>query len=155
MRPVLAAACFECHGGGKKLRGGLTLTSRDGLLRGGDTGPTLVPGDAGSLLLKVISYKDDIKMPPRGKLTDEQIANLTTWVKSGAPWPGSVATAPTAERIRSASAAQGALGLAAARRHLPPAVKEGAWPRNPIDRFLLVRLEAAGLRPPRRPTGVP
>src|SRR5205807_2470141 len=86
--PVLKANCFKCHGG-KKVRGGLSLASRAGLLKGGDTGPAFFPQrPAESLILKAINYQGGLEMPPSGKLSVKDIATLTRWVKAGAPWGG-------------------------------------------------------------------
>src|SRR5437763_17149704 len=85
--PVLKANCFACHGGEKKIKGGLNLSSRDGLLKGGDTGPAVdlaKPRD--SLLHKAIQYQD-LEMPPKGKLPQAQIDVLTKWIEMGLPWP--------------------------------------------------------------------
>jgi mono/diheme cytochrome c family protein len=91
IRPVLTKNCYKCHSSESlKLKGGLLLDTRDGLLKGGDTGPTIVPGDPEkSLLIKAVRYTDaDLQMPPKGdKLSDEQINDLVTWVKMGAPDP--------------------------------------------------------------------
>ena len=93
IRPVLADTCYRCHSADAgKSKGGLTLDSRDAMLKGGDTGAAVVPGDpAKSLFIKAINYGDpDLQMPPSstgGKLSDAQIADLTTWVKMGAPVP--------------------------------------------------------------------
>src|SRR6185312_2157208 len=75
--------------GAKKLRGGLLLDSREAMLKGGDNGPALVPGDvAKSRLIVAVGYRDvDLQMPPRAKLGDGAITDLTAWVKMGAPWP--------------------------------------------------------------------
>src|SRR5689334_18329016 len=97
VRPVLVERCFKCHSStSAKLKGGLRLDSREGMLKGGDTGPAIVPNKPEeSRLVVAIGYTDpDLQMPPKGKLTDEQIAALTTWVKSGAPWPASAASGP-------------------------------------------------------------
>src|SRR5947209_18504417 len=90
IRPVLAEHCFSCHSqSAKKLKAHLLLDSREGMLKGGDTGPAIVTGSPDkSLLVTAISYKDvDLTMPPRGKLPDAAIADLTTWIKDGAKWP--------------------------------------------------------------------
>src|SRR4051812_22227623 len=87
VRPVLVEQCYKCHSAeaqaNHKLKGGLLMDSREGLLKGGDTGPAVVPGDPEkSLLMKVISWSDpDLQMPPKKKLADAQIADLTKWVK--------------------------------------------------------------------------
>ena len=92
IRPLLAGKCYECHSRqSKKAKGGLLLDSREGLLKGGDSGPVLVPGDPDqSLLIKAVRYKDeDLRMPPDGKkLTGAQVADLEAWVKMGALLPG-------------------------------------------------------------------
>src|SRR3712207_5126348 len=89
VRPLLETHCLKCHGAEEKIKGGLRLTSRGDLLKGGDLGPVLAPANpADSLLLRAISYKDDkLQMPPKGKLPPEAIATLTKWVEMGAPFP--------------------------------------------------------------------
>src|SRR3974390_1944257 len=88
IRPVLAENCYKCHSQqAEKVKGGLLLDSREGVLKGGGTGPAIVPGDPEkSLLIKAIRYTDaDLQMPPKGnKLPDTAIADLTAWVKMGA-----------------------------------------------------------------------
>jgi hypothetical protein len=148
VRPVLVSQCFPCHNAGKKRSGGLLLDSRAGLLKGGDTGPAIVPGDpAKSLLVTAIGYQDIPKMPKRTKLPDEQIADLTAWVKMGAPWPDDKTVADNTPKP---------FNLETRRRHwsmqpvamvTPPQVKDKDWPRNDVDRFILAALEAKGLRP--------
>ena len=92
IRPVLAERCYECHSAGKKQKGNLLLDTREGALKGGDTGPAIVPGDvAKSLLITAIKRADnDTAMPPKGKgepLTPEQVADFEQGVKIGAPDP--------------------------------------------------------------------
>ena len=90
IRPVLVEKCYSCHAAdAEKIKGGLTLDSRDGLRKGGDTGPGLVPGNADrSLLVKALRYKDEsMRMPPKGKLPDDVIADFSAWVTMGAPDP--------------------------------------------------------------------
>jgi hypothetical protein len=147
VRPVLAAECWPCHSAAAKQRGGLTLDSRAGVLKGGDTGPAVVPGKPEeSRLVKAINYKDDLRMPKRGRLADEQVAALTEWVRRGVPFPDAGAAAGPVK----------AFDLEARKRHwawqpiqavAPPEVKRKDWPRTPIDRFVLAKLEAAGLEP--------
>lgn len=147
IRPVLVEHCFECHHPGKKVKGGLRLDSRDGWSTGGDSGPAIEPGKPDdSLLLELIRYESTPKMPPKGKLPDEVIADFEKWIKSGAADP------------RTAKAAQktAAIDIEAGRKHwayqLPkvhpsPVVKDAAWPKSEIDRFILAALEAKGLPP--------
>ncbi|MDB4752953.1 DUF1549 domain-containing protein [bacterium] len=97
IRPVLADKCHKCHSvTSKKLKADLYLDTREGLLKGGDSGPALFPGDPErSLLIEVIRYEDtDMEMPPKSKLPDAVIADFETWVKNGAAWPDEAA--PTA-----------------------------------------------------------
>ena len=89
VRPLLIERCHKCHAG-KAMKGGLRLDSREALLKGGDTGPAIVPGDPDkSLLIKAVRYTDkDLKMPPKDKkLSDAEIEHLETWVRLGAPDP--------------------------------------------------------------------
>src|SRR5687768_11713870 len=90
IRPVLAQHCYKCHShSGEKLKANLFLDSREGLLKGGDTGAAVVPGKpAGSLLIKAVKWTDaDLQMPPKTQLPAEVVADLEQWVKMGAPWP--------------------------------------------------------------------
>ncbi len=87
VRPVLEKHCLLCHGGAR-VRNGLEVTSREALLRGGDSGPAVVPGDPGrSLLIHSVRYEGRFPMPPKGRLPAEQVADLAEWVRRGAPWP--------------------------------------------------------------------
>src|SRR5579871_6226228 len=98
VRPVLAEHCWSCHGPAKQ-RAGLRLDSRTALLRGGDNGPAVVPGDPdGSLLVKAVRRVGDVKMPPKTALPPPAVEALTVWVKMGAPWPqGRAAAGPVAD----------------------------------------------------------
>ena len=90
IRPVLVQHCYECHSAkAKKLKADLHLDSRAGMLTGGDLGPALIPGQPEkSRIIEAISHKNvDLKMPPKYRLPDAVIADLTAWVKMGAPWP--------------------------------------------------------------------
>jgi mono/diheme cytochrome c family protein len=149
IRPVLAQTCGQCHGAAKQ-KGMLRLDNRAAVLKGGDSGPAVVPGEPDkSLLLKAIRYSDpDLRMPPRGKLAEQQVADFATWVRMGAPWPDDAVNSKAASdktfNLKERSKHWSLLSL---RPIAPPAVKDGTWPRNSIDRFILARLEAAGLRP--------
>ncbi len=146
IRPLLVEQCFSCHSG-KKQRGGLNLESRANLLKGGDTGPALVPGEAAkSLLIRAVSYKEELRMPPRSKLSDQQIADLTAWVEQGAPWPGSGATSAPGEKI-DLQKLLSHWSFQPMRLPSLPAVARSAWPRNAIDHFVLAKLEQHGLTP--------
>jgi mono/diheme cytochrome c family protein len=150
--PVLQSNCFKCHGG-EKIKGGLILTSRQGLIKGGDLGTVLSPDKPlESLLLTMISYSDDEhQMPPTGKLKPEQILALTRWVQMGAPWPEGVdLTNPKLLAEHKASAVAPATELWAVKplqRPSVPVVKEPAWVRNPIDAFVLATGRQGGAGP--------
>ena len=133
IRPVLATECLSCHGG-KKTSGGLSVAAREGLLAGGDRGPAIVVGDPDrSLLIQAIRQShDEVKMPPKKRLSDENVADLARWIAQGAPWPSSrtgqgradaVTTAPrhwAFERVKAPA---------------PPPDPTG-WSGGPIDRFI-------------------
>ena len=152
--PILKANCLKCHGGpgqgGAKVRGGLRLTSRDSVLKGGDTGPAVVLAKPDqSLLLKAIAYKDTLEMPPAGKLAQKDIDTLTRWVRAGLPWtPGTVTTRAHQEKGgRITVESRNYWAYRPVQRPAVPAVKNAAWVRNPIDAFLLARIESRGLSP--------
>jgi len=151
VRPILAGRCYQCHSEAqKKQRGGLHVDSLAALLRGGDSGPALVPGAPDkSLLVEAIGYgNEDLRMPPKGKLSADEIAVLTRWVKDGAAWPQTAAAISVARRKpgqitdedRRWWAFQPVKEVA-----LPPA--GDGWARNPIDRFIAARLNQAQLTP--------
>src|SRR5262245_36167746 len=97
VRPVLAEHCYSCHGP-KKQQAGLRLDGGAFVRKGSDGGPVLVPGDPDkSLLIHALRQQGDLKMPPKGKLNEQVVADLVTWVKMGAPWPetGTAAQAQT------------------------------------------------------------
>jgi len=92
IRPLLVERCYSCHSAGaKKLKGRLYVDSLAGLLKGGESGSALVPGSPEkSKMIEAVGYKNvDLQMPPKDKLSDKQIADMTEWVKMGAPWPKS------------------------------------------------------------------
>ena len=153
IRPLLANNCFECHSARIETPfGGLRLDSRETLLAGGDSGPVIVPGDPLSSPLVQRVQGRPVLMPPTGALDATAIASLIEWVEMGAPWPeDSLAAAadspdPTEpfdlERRRRTHWAWQPV-----RQVDPPAVRDDAWPRDAVDRFILASLEAAELEP--------
>ncbi|HWB09080.1 MAG TPA: PSD1 and planctomycete cytochrome C domain-containing protein [Pirellulales bacterium] len=89
VRPLLVERCYKCHAG-DEVKGGLHLDSADGLHAGGDSGAAIVTGKpAESLLVQAVRHENGLEMPPDGKLSDVQIADLATWIRSGAVWPAS------------------------------------------------------------------
>jgi Protein of unknown function (DUF1553)/Protein of unknown function (DUF1549)/Planctomycete cytochrome C len=149
IRPVLVRHCYECHSSeSKKVRGGLRLDSRDALLKGGDSGPALVPGKpTESLILKALRH-DEIAMPPKEKLPASVAADFERWIQGGAPDPRISATT-TAKSGIDIQAGRAFWAFTPPQRYNPPAVRDMSWPRTDIDRFLLAAMEAKGVRPVR------
>jgi hypothetical protein len=155
VRPVLASRCFQCHGPQAQL-GGLRLDSRAAALKGGQSGPSLVPGHPErSLLIQAVHYDGKLKMPPPGKLAAAEIRILTDWIRQGAPWEGKsdkvkgkggVTAGPNAQHP-----APDTLGPLWAFQPLVkpkvPAVKAKGWVKTPVDAFVLAELERRGMKP--------
>jgi hypothetical protein len=141
IRPLFAENCYKCHSAeSEKIKGGLLLDTREGLLKGGENGPAIAPGDPEkSLLIKAVRYIDkDLQMPPKDKkLPDADIAKLVTWVKMGAPDPR-----VTGKRT-DAAAAKAKAWWAFQSVRKPQASVRGD--ENPIDAFVNEKLESAGL----------
>lgn len=149
IRPLLVQHCYECHSAeSKELRGELLVDSRGTIRRGGATGPAVVPGDPEhSLLIDSVRYTNtDLQMPPDGKLTETEIADLERWVKMGAPDPRVTATKFIGKQI-DVAAAREFWSLRPLVRPAVPTVRNAAWPINDIDRFILAKLEERGLQP--------
>ncbi|CAN5436034.1 PSD1 and planctomycete cytochrome C domain-containing protein [soil metagenome] len=149
VRPLLHDNCQSCHGPTKQ-KGKLRLDSREAILRGGDTGPAVVPGHPErSLLIKAIGYgDDDLRMPPRSKLAPQQIATLTRWIERGLAWPetGKIATKVAASVFNLAERSQHWCWQPLSK--VAPPVHSGDF-ANPIEAFLAVKQQAAGIRPAR------
>jgi hypothetical protein len=150
IRPILVDNCYPCHSQqSAKVKGGLLLDTRDGVLKGGDTGPAIKPGDPEqSLLIKAVRYTDDdLRMPPKNKkLAAAQVSNLEAWVKMGAPDPRASASGlATAETIREKARSHWA--FQPIREPKVPEVRDKRFVRTPVDNFILSRLEAANLAP--------
>ncbi|MBI1917767.1 MAG: DUF1549 domain-containing protein, partial [Planctomycetes bacterium] len=142
VRPILAENCLSCHGP-KKQMSGLRLDSREAVLAGGDNGPAVRPGDPdNSPLIQAVRYQGERKMPPKKRLAPAQVEVLVAWVKTGAPWPRA-RPLPVAQ----AEAWQRHWAFRPVANPRPPTVKQTDWSRTTIDRFVLARLEAKGLRP--------
>src|SRR5579871_2582185 len=141
VRPILAANCVKCHGA-SNAGGGLRLDTREGWLKGGSRGPVVTPvKPAASLLLKAVAQTDPgLKMPPTMKLSEDQIAILTQWVRSGAVWPDY-------GKGEASGGVADMWALQPVRKPTLPKVKNAAWVRNPIDAFVLAKLEAKGMQP--------
>jgi cytochrome c553 len=146
VRPVLASKCYGCHTDTKS--GGLQLDTREHLLAGGNSGPAIKPGDAdGSLLMQAVRQTHArLKMPPGGKLKDDQIEAIAAWIKAGAVWPEGPAKAPkyviTPEQ-------RGFWSFRPVVQPALPKVKDVKWVHNDVDRFILAKLEEKALTPVR------
>jgi len=144
VRPLLVEHCYKCHGP-EKAKGELRLDTRQGVEKGGKTGPVVVAGHPEkSLLIEAVGYGNpDLQMPPKEQLTAAQVADLAAWIKAGAVDPRDGATAAVDE-------------IAVARRRWPftpvvmpalPVVKNEGWVANGIDRFVLAKSEEKGIAP--------
>ncbi|MCW3097042.1 MAG: Protein of unknown function (DUF1553)/Protein of unknown function (DUF1549)/Planctomycete [Chthonomonadaceae bacterium] len=152
VRPVLAQYCYSCHSASaKRSLGNFMLDSRQGMMHGGSGGMALMPGDPDhSRFIEAVRYaQPELQMPPKGKMSDAVIADLTAWVKMGAPWPKErvVAIAPSPANLLVEKRKKAHWAWQPVRSVTPPAVKRAAWTRNPIDRFILAGLEARNLKP--------
>ncbi len=144
VRPVFVEKCQSCHGPAKQ-RGGLRLDSQATLLKGGDSGAVVVPGQPEkSLLLRAVRHEGELKMP-KEKLATTTIDALTAWVKMGAPWPASSGPAPAISAV--AEARKNHWSFRPVVKGPTPAVQNASWARTPIDVFILARLEGKGLVP--------
>ena len=147
--PILAAHCLKCHGQNpEKIRGGLDLTRRSGLIEGGDTGPAVDANkpDA-SLLLDALHYRDGLEMPPAGKLPDKDIATITKWVRDGLPWtPGEDTGKPKVEHAK-AGPDKDYWAYQKVTRPSVPVVTDATWVATPVDAFVRAKQEAAGVTP--------
>ena len=137
IRPLLADRCYSCHSrAANKRKGGLLLDSRDAILKGGDSGPAAVPGTPDrSLILRAVRYTEEFKMPPKGRLPDSAVADLTTWIRSGLPWSAG-------EEAAAATASSSAREIPWSFRPVRP--PPSGWN---IDRFIQARLDERGFVP--------
>ena len=156
IRPILVTHCAECHSTtSRKRQGGLLLDSRDGWMRGGDSGAVIVPGDPekSALILAVRQTDKDLRMPPKQKLSDTQIADLETWVKNGAVDPRQAAIGkvegPSSRPKYGMSLDEGRKFWSFQPVQDPtiPNVRNAAWPHNAVDNFILAKLERAAITP--------
>ena len=145
IRPVLVERCYECHStAAKKNKGGLTLDTRDGVLKGGDAGSAIVPGEPDkSKLIEAVRYKNrDLQMPPKSPLSPEQVRDLEQWVKLGAPDPRTEAAAQTSGK-RALTVEEGRQFWAfqpLANPSVPKVGNRQSAITNPIDAFITAKL---------------
>src|SRR6516165_10051481 len=152
IRPILVNHCYECHShAAKKHKGKLYLDSKAGIRKGGESGPAVVPGKpAESWLLKAVRHqREDLKMPPKGKLPAAVLADLEAWIKMGAPDPREkepvrVAESPWHDILKKR---RQWWSLQPVKKPKLPEVQNADWSQHPVDRFVLARLEKAGIKP--------
>ncbi len=140
--PILVGRCLECHSGPEP-KAKLDLTTRAGMLKGGRGGPALVPGNAAES--EIWSRVDGGEMPPKKPLPAEEKALLKRWIEKGAIWQGD--PLDLLARTTDRRAGFDWWSLQPVRRPSLPGIKDISWPRNPIDYFILKKLEANGLAP--------
>ena len=147
VRPTLATECFSCHTDSQL--GGLRLDSREAMLRGGKSGPAIVPGDPDkSLLVIAVRQAGALKMPKGGKLAQDKIDAIAQWIRTGAVWPAAGSTPIAAKGELVVDPARRAFWSFQPLRPSPaPTVKNNRWPKTDIDRFILSRLEKEALAP--------
>ncbi len=149
IRPVLVKECYSCHSAkAEQLKGKLKLDSRDDLRKGGETGPAVVLGDPQkSLLIQAIKHvKEELSMPPKKKLPETVVADFEKWIAMGAPDPRD--TADKAKKyVIDLEKGRKFWAFQPLQQPTLPAVKNAAWAKGAIDRFLLAELEAKGLKP--------
>jgi len=152
VHPILSVSCHQCHGPESKVKGGLFLGSREGVLKGGESGPAIsLDSPRDSLLLRAVKY-ETFEMPPQRRLAKEEVDVLSLWARLGAPFDPdlestrpAVAHAPAGPLVNEETRAHWAFQPVSAAE--PPTVADAAWVTNPMDAFVLARLERSGLRP--------
>jgi hypothetical protein len=152
IRPVLESKCYGCHSTrSSRLQGGLLLDSREGMLKGGNSGqPSIQPGDPdNSLLIRAIRYTDSkLQMPPTGQLSAGSAKDFEEWVRMGAPDPRGQASSPDVSwQPYDLNQARKFWSFQAVKNPALPEVNNKAWVKSPIDRFILASLESKGLKP--------
>ena len=147
IRPVLVKECYSCHSTqAKSVKAGLLLDTREGIRRGGESGHAVVPGNVEeSLLIEAVKY-EGLEMPPKKQLSASVVADLEEWVKMGAPDPREGKSAPIRQHIDFDKARE-FWSFQPIKRPEIPTPTNGSWSAAEIDRFVLKRLEASGLKP--------
>jgi hypothetical protein len=148
IRPVLVQHCYQCHSAKAanegKLKGGFLLDSREGIRKGGDSGPAIVPGDISkSLLLKALR-QEDLEMPPKGKLSDDIIADFTQWIDSGAVDPRDEPSLALKDTTIDAS---NHWAFAKPEKSELPKVRNAKWALTDFDNFVMHQFEQRDLQP--------
>ena len=146
IRPILVGKCYQCHAtSAASVKGGLLVDTREGLLKGGESGAAIVPGDSASSLLMEALRFEGLEMPPTGQLSEEQIADFAKWIDMGAPDPRTKAA--VARKGIDVAAARQFWAFQRPKKQAAPTVKDASWPATDIDRFVLAALEQHDLKP--------
>ena len=151
IRPILVNHCYKCHSElSKQSKGGLRLDSRESTIKGGDSGPAIIPGNVNdSLIIQAVAYDGGFyDMPPSGKLTEIQISDLKKWVQSGAADPRkSDGTGLITVSKPAMVDAKNHWAFQTVKKPDLPRVIQKDWPLDPIDHFILAKLESNQLQP--------
>lgn len=149
IRPLLIEHCYSCHSAeATSVHGGLRLDSAAGLHHGGDSGPAIdMKNPENSLLLDVIRYGGEIQMPPKGMLAEAEVAAFSSWVRRGAPFPGSGDQPDRTDGAIDFATGRQFWSFQPVQRHPLPPVQNESWPQTRIDWFVLAAMERAGLEP--------
>lgn len=147
VRPVFAAKCHSCHNAKSKM-GALDLTSAEAFQKAAAEA-SLISREkpAESRILRLLSWEENVKMPPTGKLGQEDLQALTDWVKAGAVWPGAAQPKADSKQQASFEERKRFWAFQPVTHPAPPAVKDTRWVQSPIDRFVLAKLEEKGVQP--------
>ena len=135
IRPVLVNQCYSCHSAGaQKIKGNLVVDTREGLLKGGDTGPSIVPGKPDqSLLLKALKWsEEDFKMPPKKRLPADVVADFETWIRKGAPDPRAAAAPASKKPAINVSEARHSWPFTPLAEPAAPPLHDAAWAWTPL-----------------------
>ncbi len=141
VRPLLAEKCSACHG--EKLQAATVDFRKPETV----IGKVAISGDESSALIRAVRYEGRIKMPPTSRLTDDEVSILVEWVRMGVPWPSFDASAAAPAATEEAAVSSDHWAFQPVADPSPPRVEHEDWLRNDVDRFILLKLEAAALEP--------
>ena len=152
IRPILINECYQCHSEEQKIEGNLRLDWKGGWLNGGDSGQAIIPGQLGkSLFIQAIRHgNEELKMPPKKKLTAQQIEDLEKWVVMGAPDPRISEKKSRVEKKLNLEASRQYWAFQPIKDYSTPNISNINWPNNSIDHFVLSELEKQNLSPSKK-----